>query len=143
MMLGRIAAVVTVLLTALPAPAGAAESGPWGEITGERVGRASANRGSTTIRLIDGLAVMERQPRVRVGPHSVTVHWASKRGLRTSDRTLRLDVKACKRYYVNAQFTSAGSSLWQPVVDKVEDIVACGAPSTAEPAARGISGASR
>ena len=102
-------------------------AGPWGEITGERLTH-STNRAGTTIKTIDGLGVVERQPRLRPGMHTIVVHWTPKGGLKTSDRTLRLDVKACKRYYINAQFASPGSSLWQAVVDKVEDIPGCKLP---------------
>lgn len=149
--LRRIAVVSFGLLgMAVPtANAGVPATGVWGEITGERQSHSTANRAGTTIKMIDGSAVLERQPRVRVGSHTIIVHWTPKRGLRTSDRTLRLDVRSCKRYYVNAQFASPGSSLWQPVVDKVEDIPGCGAaapgseipgksgnPTSSEPSAR-------
>ena len=134
----------TILTTALFAAAatgsaGTPPGGPWGEISGERQTHASTNRAGTTLKSIDGIAVVERQPKVRPGMHIVIVHWTPKRGLKTSDRTLRIDVKPCKRYYVNAQFASAGSSLWQAVVDKIEDIPACKAagpdtaPGTAPP----------
>ena len=65
--------------------------------------------------------------------HTIVVHWTPKGGLKTSDCTLRVDVRACKRYYINAQFASPGSSLWQPVVDKVEDIPGCKPPAETAP----------
>jgi hypothetical protein len=58
--------------------------------------------------------------------HSILLRRIPKHGMHTSDRTLRVDTRPCKRYYINAQFSSPGSSLWQPVVDKVEDIAGCG-----------------
>jgi len=129
---------VAALLVAAGGPARAASvpAGPWGEITGERQAHANTNRAGTTIKMIDGAPVLERQPRVRPGMHTVIVHWTPKGGLRTSDRTLRLDVKPCKRYYVNAQFASPGSTLWQAIVDKVEDIPSCKLPGGSEPAAK-------
>lgn len=105
--------------------AGTPPAAPWGEITGEHTSHTLSNRAGTTIKTIDGLAVVERQPKVRPGIHSVVAHWTPKRGVKTSDRVVRIDVKPCKRYYVNAQFASAGSSLWQAVVDRIEDIPGC------------------
>ncbi|HZQ62706.1 MAG TPA: hypothetical protein VFC24_15235 [Casimicrobiaceae bacterium] len=133
-------ALAPLLLLTTPWPhasAGAPPAGAWGEITGERQSHTSANRAATTVKMIDGSAVVERQPRVRPGMHSVVVHWTPKRGLHTSDRTLRIDVKPCKRYYVNAQFASPGSTLWQAIVDRIEDIPGCKLPSAAAGAAKG------
>lgn len=110
-------------------PAAAAERGiTWSEITGERFSHSSLNRSGTLIKMIDGYPTIDRKPWMKPGQHTLVVHWVPKKGLRTSDRTLRLDMKPCKRYYVNAQFASPGSALWQPVVDKVEDIAGCKLP---------------
>ena len=113
-----------------PIPTPVPASTPWGEVTGERLTH-STNRAATTIKNIDGLGIAERQPRVRPGTHTITVHWTPRGSLKTSDRTLRLEVKACKRYYINAQFASPGSSLWQPVVDRIDDIPGCKVPGAA------------
>ena len=118
---------------ATPSSAAIPAAPPWGEVTGERLTH-STNRAATTIKNVDGLGIAERQPRVRPGMHTITVHWTPKGSLKTSDRTLRVDIKACKRYYINAQFASPGSSLWQPVVDRIDDIPGCkvpGAPTEA------------
>jgi hypothetical protein len=118
-------ALAALLLAAPSARAAAAPAVGWSEITGERGSHASANRGPVTIRRVDGQPVVDRRARYAPGPHVVIVQWMPKRGLRTSDRTLRLDLKACKRYVINAQFASQGSSLWQAVVDRVDDIPGC------------------
>ena len=134
--IAALAPIVLVSVGASGAWAASPPAGPWGEITGERQSHTNMNRAATTIRMIDGAPVVERQPRVRPGTHTVVVHWTPKRGLRTSDRTLRVDVKPCKRYYVNAQFASPGSTLWQAIVDKVEDIPGCKAPAGTEPSGK-------
>ena len=36
-----------------------------------------------------------------------------------------IDIQPCKRYYVNAQYTSKASPDWKPVVDYVWDIAGC------------------
>lgn len=119
-------------------PAAAAEKGNiWSEITGERFSHSSLNRSGTLIKMIDGYPTIDRKPRMKPGPHILVVQWIPKKGLRTSDRTLRLDMKPCKRYYVNAQFSSPGSALWQPIVDKVEDIAGCNLQPTVGAAAAG------
>ncbi len=118
-------ALAALLLVAPSAHAAPAPAMGWSEITGERASHASANRGPVTIRRVDGQAVVDRHARFAPGPHAVIVQWQPKRGLRTSDRTLRLDLKPCKRYVINAQFASPGSSLWQAVVDRVDDIPGC------------------
>ena len=37
----------------------------------------------------------------------------------------QLELLPCKRYYVNAQYTSRASPDWKPVVDYVWDIAGC------------------
>lgn len=132
-------------LTITPALAATAalKASAWSEITGERFSHSTLNRSGTVIKMIDGHPASERKPRVPSGQHTLTVQWIPKKGLRNSERTLRVDTKPCKRYYVNAQFSSPSSALWQPVVDKVEDIPGCTlAPAVANvaPAPRSTSG---
>lgn len=121
-----------LLLAGIMVPAGpacAAPGEPWSEVTGQRAAKSVQNRAETTIKAVDGRPLLEGVARVRPGRHSLTVHWLPKKGLRTSDRVLRLDLKPCRRYFVHAQFASTGSTLWQPVVDKVEEIPGCSAPA--------------
>jgi hypothetical protein len=118
--------------TLLALPAVGAPAGAWSEITGERQTKSALNRAGTVVKLIDHQRVVERQPRVRPGFHVVVVQWVPRTGLTRSERTLRLDMKPCKRYYVHAQFASPGSSLWNPVIDKVEDIPGCRVPAAVD-----------
>jgi hypothetical protein len=109
----------------------AAMGEPWSEVTGQRAAKSVLNRAGTTIKAVDGRPLLQGLARVTPGPHAVTVHWLPKKGLSTSDRVLRLDMKPCRRYFVHAQFASPGSTLWQPVVDKVEAIPGCEVPGAA------------
>lgn len=123
-------AIGVLWMLSLAAPVAAAVKGPtWSEVTGERFSHSSMNRSATIIKSVDGHPALDRRPWMPPGHHVILVQWVPKKGLRNSDRTLRLELKACKRYYINAQFSSPSSALWQPVVDKVEDIAGCRMPA--------------
>ena len=53
-------------------------------------------------------------------------------GFRGTEKTLRLTIEPCKRYYINAQFATPIGPTWTPVVDYVEDIAGCTRPAAAK-----------
>jgi hypothetical protein len=134
----RAAAAAVLMLIASLAYAAAPPKGlPWSEITGERQSRSTLNRAGTVIKMVDSTPVIDRDIRLRPGLHVVVVQWRPRTGLRTSDRTLRVDLRPCKRYFVTAQFASPGSTLWQPVIDRTEDIYGCKVPVDLPPSLKG------
>ena len=40
-------------------------------------------------------------------------------------KVMMLDVKPCKRYYLNGQFNNDVQPVWTPVIDYVEEISGC------------------
>ena len=130
-----IRALLVTAVIAAAAPAGGAPEGAWSEVTGQRAAKSVLNRAGTTIKSVDGLPLSDKTARVRPGVHTLTVQWQPNKGLRTSDRVLRLDMKPCRRYYVHAQFASPGSTLWQPVVERAEEIAGCRVPAALLPPA--------
>jgi hypothetical protein len=63
---------------------------------------------------------------VTPGKHVVEVRFTSARAAVGDDlQTLEIDVKPCKRYRIAAQYQSATSGQWEPVVQAEEDIGEC------------------
>jgi hypothetical protein len=77
---------------------------------------------------IDGQTT--RNPRrpdpVAPGKHSVEISFTSARAVVGDPlQTIEIDVQPCKRYRVAAQYQTAASGKWEPVVQAVEDISEC------------------
>lgn len=113
------------VLASAPAAAGPYDQ-PYGLIE-------SADRSQTrkeepvAISRIDGQST--RNPRrpdpVPPGKHSVEISFASARVVGDQLKTIEIDVQPCKRYRVAAQYQTAVSGKWEPIVASTEDIGEC------------------
>ncbi len=112
---------------------GCATWGPtWSEITGQRYNVTIANRRPAIIDRVDDRGSFPNPNMIRVEPglrrlvvQGPAPGWAGGPPL----HVMMLDVEPCKRYYINAQFTSPIQREWTPVVDFVESIGGCQMPA--------------
>jgi hypothetical protein len=112
---------------------GCATWGPtWSEITGQRYNVTIANRRPAIIDRVDDRGSFPNPNMIRVEPglrrlvvQGPAPGWAGGPPL----HVMMLDVEPCKRYYINAQFTSPIQREWTPVVDFVETIAGCQMPA--------------
>ena len=127
-------------LTLLMAPAllaptlltGCQTWGPtWSEITGARYNVTIVNRRPAIIDRVDDQGAFPNPNLIKVTPgeHRLVVQgpapgWAGGPPL----HVMMLNVEACKRFYINAQFQSTITQEWTPVVDFVEPIGDCLVP---------------
>jgi hypothetical protein len=100
---------------------------PYGVIES---GDASQTRNHATVAIsrIDGQTT--RNPRrpdpVAPGKHTVDISFSSARTVvGDQNKTIEIDVQPCKRYRVVAQYHTAASGKWDPVVAVTEDIGEC------------------
>lgn len=115
------------MLSCCPAWGQVEFSKPYGTIeSGDR----SQTRKQETVAIskIDGQTT--RNPRrpdpVAPGKHSVEISFTSARAVvGDSLQTIEIDVQPCKRYRVAAQYETATTGKWKPVVQSVEDIGEC------------------
>jgi len=103
----------------------------WSEITGARYNVTIVNRRPAIIDRVDDRGAFPNPNLIKVTPgeHRLVVQgpapgWAGGPPL----QVMMLDAAPCKRYYINAQFTSPIQQEWTPVVDYVEPIGECLVP---------------
>jgi len=113
-----------LMLPAMLAPTlltGCQTWGPtWSEITGARYNVTIVNRRPAIIDRVDDRGAFPNPNLIKVTPgeHRLVVQgpapgWAGGPPL----QVMMLDAAPCKRYYINAQFTSPIQQEWTPVVD--------------------------
>lgn len=101
---------------------------PWSEVTGERYHVAIADRGPVNVVSIGGRSAWAsgRPTMVEPGTHRIVVESLPHGGFRGGrTQAFELALEPCKRYHVNAQFESAISASYKPVVDAVIPIPGC------------------
>ncbi len=112
----------------------------WSEVSGNRYTRVNVNRSPTIIENIDGQGAFPSHPiKIEPGQRVITLQGVPLRpGWHGGSlKQMTLNAKPCKRYYINAQFDSPLSpSDWKPVIDEVEPIGGCKAPSATPEAKR-------
>jgi len=108
----------------------------WSEVSGRRFHRTEINRSPTIIENIDGRSAFVSYPvTIEPGVRVITLQGLPQRAGWNGGTLLEftLNAEPCKRYYINAQFSSPLSpSDWRPVIDEVEPIPGCAVPSTTE-----------
>ena len=97
----------------------------WSEVTGQNYNRAIMYRRPAIIKSVDGTDYLDRVVKMTPGQHTIRVQSPSQKGFKGSDQELQLDVAACKRYYVNAQFENNVGPDWKAVVAYVEPVPGC------------------
>jgi hypothetical protein len=100
----------------------------WSEVTGSRYFRAELNKSPTIIEQIDGNSAFPTRPiKIEPGVHLLTLQGVPLRpGWQGYLKEMKLDMKPCQRYYVNAKFEGPLTpSDWVPVIDYVEPIAGC------------------
>jgi len=118
----------TLLVTLPLVLAGCQTWGPtWSEVTGERWFRTEMNRRPAIIERIDNQSPLAGSPiRIEPGRRVLEVRGPDpQRPGGGTRQTFTLVAEPCKRYYLNAQFTSPITPEWTPVIDFVEDIAGC------------------
>ena len=70
-------------------------------------------------------SVLTLPHRVAPGTYTVVVESPRHSGFAGTLQEMRLDIKPCLRYYINAQFRDPVQPAWTPVVDEVEPIAGC------------------
>ncbi len=80
------------------------------------------------IRRVDGRYASEPSIKIDPGLRDVVVQSPPRHGFAGTERHFRLKAEPCRRYYVNAQFRTATSTDWTPVVGKSEPIIGCRMP---------------
>jgi hypothetical protein len=111
---------------------GCATWGPtWSELTGQRFNVTDTNRRPAIIDRVDDRGAFTSPNMIRVEPglrrlvvQGPAPGWPGGPPL----HVMMLQVEPCKRYYINAQFTSPIQREWTPVVDHVETIAGCQMP---------------
>ena len=109
--------------------AGCQTWGPtWSEVSGSRYNRAIALRQPAVIEKIDGNSAFPNRPiKIDPGTHVIEVSAVAPRPRPGGSplKTMTLDVKPCKLYYINAQYQNSVDYDFQPVIDYVDDVAGC------------------
>jgi len=118
-----------MLLLTLPlALAGCETWGPtWSEVTGARWFHTEMNRRPAIIERVDNVSPLSGAP-IKMEPGRRVLEVRGPDPQRPGGGTRQsfvIDAEPCKRYYVNAQFTSPITPEWTPVIDYVEVIAGC------------------
>jgi hypothetical protein len=126
-----VAPAAVAVLALFASDAGAVQKwGPtWSEVTGILFSRTQLNREGAVIARVDGKSQTARIVKTEPGRRTVVVRSPMRKGFKGSDVTLDLDLQACRRYYVNAQFKAGSGPDWEPVIAMVEPIAGCKAPA--------------
>ena len=117
-----------VLATAVVALAatGCQTWGPtWSEVTGVRYTRTIADRWPARIVAVGSDSMFTMPYKVAPGTYTVVVESPRHSGFAGTIQEMRLDIKPCLRYYINAQFRDPVQPEWTPVVDEAEPIAGC------------------
>ena len=97
----------------------------WSELSGERVHLAIADRRPAIPVAIGDRRVSSPPYKTEPGTWTLVLQSPPHDGFVGTEKSLRLAMAPCKRYYVNAQFASPIGPQWTPVIDHVEDIAGC------------------
>ena len=131
---------IAVTAIALAGLAGCQSWGPtWSEVSGSRYTVTDFNRFATGINAVDAYSpgpVLgtrgDRYFKIDPGPHQLELsaintspNWVS--GINRVN--LPMTFEPCKRYYINAQFSTTITQEWTPVIDYVEQIAGCLVPA--------------
>jgi hypothetical protein len=128
----RIAATALLACAALPlALLGAcATSDSFSQLTGQRWSRTDINTFDVIIISVDGTSYIERPGapvRVDPGVREIVVQGPATAGFRFGEqRTLKLDVQPCTRYFLEAKKGNSLSQDFEPRVNFTEAIGGCG-----------------
>ncbi len=125
----RIAAIALLACAALPLLGGCATSDTFSQLTGQRWSRTELNTFDVIIISVDGTSYIERPGapvRVQPGVREVVVQGPAA-GFRFGEqRTLKLDVQPCTRYFLEAKTQNSLSRDFEPRVNYTEPIAGCG-----------------
>ena len=97
----------------------------WSEVTGVRYNRVLADRWPARIVAVGDASVFTVPFKVAPGTYTVVVESPRHSGFAGTLQEMRLDIKPCLRYYINAQFRDPVQPEWTPVVDEAEPIAGC------------------
>lgn len=121
------------LLAASALLAGCATSQTFSQVTGQRWLRAELNTFDVLVISVDGTSFIERPGapvRVDPGLREIVVQGPSTAGFRFGEqRTLKLDVQPCTRYFLEARKANSLSQDFEPRVNFSEPIAGCGVRS--------------
>jgi hypothetical protein len=121
------------LLAASALLAGCATSQTFSQLTGQRWLRAELNTFDVLVISVDGTSFIERPGapvRVDPGLREIVVQGPSTAGFRFGEqRTLKLDVQPCTRYFLEARKANSLSRDFEPRVNFSEPIAGCGVKS--------------
>jgi len=118
-----------LVLPAVAATAACQTWGPtWSEVSGDRYNRAIALRQPAIIENIDGKSAYPTRPiKIDPGTHVIEISAVAPRPRPGGSplKTITVDVKPCKLYYINAQYQNSVDYDYQPVIDYVQDVPGC------------------
>ena len=97
----------------------------WSEVTGVRYNRVIADRWPARIVAVGDSSLLTMPYKVEPGTYTVVVESPRHSGFAGTLQEMRLDIKPCLRYYINAQFRDPVQPEWTPVVDEAEPIAGC------------------
>ncbi|HTP46527.1 MAG TPA: hypothetical protein VMQ50_06375 [Casimicrobiaceae bacterium] len=99
----------------------------WSEVTGNQYVGGVLYRRPSIIEHIDNRGAFNSDPiKVEPGKHQIQVSAPVPGWPGGSDiKVMELDLQACKRYYINAQFENNVSQDWSVVVGYVDTIAGC------------------
>jgi len=97
----------------------------WSEVTGVRYNRAIIDRWPARIVAVGDASVFTTPYKVAPGTYTVVVESPRHSGFAGTIQEMKLDIKPCLRYYINAQFRDPVQPEWTPIVDEAEPIAGC------------------
>ena len=97
----------------------------WSEVTGVRYNRVIIDRWPARIVAVGDASVFNVPFKVAPGTYTVVVESPRHSGFAGTLQEMRLDIRPCLRYYINAQFRDPVQPEWTPVVDETEPIAGC------------------
>ncbi len=109
--------------------AGCATSQTFSQITGKRWTRTELNTFDVIIISVDGTSFIEREVPINIdpGPRSIVVQSVPTGSAAVREqRTLKLDVEPCTRYWLEAKKQSPLAADFEPRVNFKEAIAGCG-----------------
>jgi len=111
--------------------AGCQTWGPtWSELSGDRYTAVAVDRRPAILISVGSESIGSVVPyRVAPGQYDVVVESPRHNQFRGSEKTIRLTIEPCRRYYINAQFEDPVRPDWTPVVDYVDTIPGCTVPA--------------
>jgi hypothetical protein len=126
----RIAATALLVCSVPLTLGGCATSDTFSQLTGQRWSRTEIATFDVIIISVDGTSYIERPGapvRVEPGVRSIVVQGPATAGFRFGEqRTLKLDVQPCTRYFLEARKQNSLSQDFEPRVNYTEPIAGCG-----------------